>query len=265
MLNSRPAGRAPQLAFTCAAGVFASGAAFAQSGEAPVSRADVESPVVPVHEEPHHREVFQHGTTRILDLRVPPGDLSWFHTHEWPVLYMTLGTSAIRTQNFGADWSGGGARPANAPAGAPPRPAPPPPERRMPRATSTTSYVEQPVTHRIENRGDGLFSAMVVVNETKGDDTKSVADAGFDSEPELTNPWFRSYRVTLGAGETTATHEHKTPVVIFQAIPGKAVADGPMDFEFNRPGQWGFYEAGVRHTIENRGDAPIELLEIEVR
>jgi len=211
--------------------------------------------------------VFQFGTTRILDLQVPPGDMSWFHSHEWPVLYMTLGTSRVRTQNLGSDWSGGGgARPANAPAGgAPPPPAQAAPARRTPRATSTTSYIERPVTHRIENVGDGLFSAMVVVNETAGDDTLSVADAGFDLEPELTNPWFRSYRVTLGAGATTNAHEHTTPVVIFQAIDGKAMANGPMDFEFNRPGQWAFYDAGVGHTIENVGDAAIELLEIEVR
>jgi oxalate decarboxylase/phosphoglucose isomerase-like protein (cupin superfamily) len=242
--------------------LLAPGTMPAQSGDAPVSRADQQSPVVPVHEEPHHREVFQHGTTRILDLQVPPGDISWFHTHEWPVLYMTLGTSAVRTQNLGSDWSGGGARAANAGA---PRPAQPPPERRTPRATSTTSYIERPVTHRIENRGDGLFSAMVVVNETLGDDTVSVADAGFASEPELANPWFRSYRVTLAPGQTTAAHAHKTPVVIFQAIAGKAAANGPMSFEFNRPGQWAFYDAGVGHTIENLGDAAIELLEIEVR
>jgi quercetin dioxygenase-like cupin family protein len=246
--------------------LLASSAALAQSGESPVNRADIESPVVPVHEEPHHRQVFQYGTTRILDLQVPPGDISWFHSHEWPVLYMTLGTSAVRTQNLGSDWGGGGARAANAaPAGAAPPPAQPPAARRTPRATSTTSYIERPVTHRIENRGDGLFSAMVVVNETKGDDTTSVADAGFASEPELTNNWFRSYRITLGPGKTTASHEHKTPVVIFQAIAGKAMADGPMDFEFNRPGQWAFYDAGVEHDVKNLGDASIELLEIEVR
>lgn len=253
-----------RVAITGAAWVLllASPTVLAQSGEAPVSRADIQAPVVPVHEEPHHREVFQHGTTRILDLRVPPGDISWFHTHEWPVLYMTLGTSAVRTQNLGADWSGGGARAATPGA---PRPAQPPPERRTPRATSTTSYIEKPVTHRIENRGDGLFSAMVVVNETMGDDTTSVADAGFSLEPELTNAWFRSYRITLGAGEATKPHEHKTPVVIFQAIAGKAMASGPMNFELNRPGQWAFYDAGVGHTMENLGDAAIELLEIEVR
>jgi quercetin dioxygenase-like cupin family protein len=251
--------------------LIAPAAALAQPGSAPVSRADVESPVVPTHEEPHHREVFQHGTTRILDLRVPPGDISWFHSHEWPVLYMTLGTSRVRTQNLGGEWSGGGAQAANTQAGnAPPAAAATPaaqapPARRTPRATSTTSYAERPVTHRIENIGDGLFSAMVVVNETAGDDTTSVADAGFAGEPELTNPWFRSYRVTLDAGERTAEHEHTTPVVIFQAIDGKARANGPMDFEFNRPGQWAFYDAGVAHTLENLGGAALELLEIEVR
>jgi len=245
--------------------MLASPTVLAQSGEGAVSRADIQSPVVPVHEEPHHREVFQHGTTRILDLRVPPGDISWFHSHEWPVLYMTLGTSRVRTQNLGSDWSGGGARAANAQAGGAPPAAQPPPARRTPRATSTTSYIERPVTHRIENVGDGLFSAMVVVNETAGDDTTSAADAGFDSEPELTNPWFRSYRITLRAGETTDAHEHTTPVVIFQAIAGRAMAKGSMDFELNRPGQWAFYDASVGHTIENLGDAAIELLEIEVR
>src|SRR5688572_9675325 len=124
--------------------------ALAQSGEPPVNRADIQSPVVPVHEEPHHRQVFQYGSTRILDLQVPPGDISWFHSHEWPVLYMTLGTSAVRTQNLGSDWSGGGTRPANAQAaGGAQRPAQPPPGRRTPRATSTTGYIEKPVTHRI--------------------------------------------------------------------------------------------------------------------
>jgi hypothetical protein len=249
-------------------GLFiAPAAVLAQSAPQPVSRADLDSPVVPVHEEPHHREVFQHGTTRILDLRVPPGDLSWFHSHDWPVLYMTLGTSRVRTQNLGGEWSGGGgAQAANAQAGSsPPAAQPPPPARRTPRATSTTSYAERPVTHRIENIGEGLFSAMVVVNETAGDDTTSVADAGFAGEPELENPWFRSYRVTLGAGEKTGVHEHTTPVVLFQAIDGKAVADGPMSFELNRPGQWAFFDAGVAHTMQNLGAAPVELLEIEVR
>ena len=32
-----------------------------------------EDPIVPVYHEPHHRQVFKYGPTRILDLQIPPG------------------------------------------------------------------------------------------------------------------------------------------------------------------------------------------------
>ena len=43
-------------------------------GAAAIIHAD--DPVVPVYHEPHHRQVFQYGTTRILDVQIPPGDTS---------------------------------------------------------------------------------------------------------------------------------------------------------------------------------------------
>lgn len=252
-------------------------------------------PVVPVHQEPHHRQVFQFGPMRILDLQIPPNDMSWFHIHEWPVLYVTLGTSATRTQILGGEWSGGGgARGARAgvpgrgarggeraggpaPGGggaAPPAPgggraaAAGPGRGRgggSPRATSTTSYAEAPVTHRLENVGTGLFRAMVVVNETQGDETASPADAGFEGQPELTNRWFRAYRLTLEPGQKTATHRHRAPVAIFQATAGTGRGEGPMSFEFNEPGQWAFFDAGREHTVHNSGGSALELIEVEVR
>src|SRR5215475_10652473 len=89
--------------------------------------------VVPVYHEPHHRQLFAKGTTRILEGSVPPGDTSWYHVHAEPVLYLTLSASAQRTQVLGDDWGRGrgeGAAPGGAPAGrgAPPvgRGAPPP-------------------------------------------------------------------------------------------------------------------------------------------
>ena len=259
-----------------------------------------DQPIVPVYHEPHHRQVFQYGPVRILDLQIPPGDMSWFHSHESPVLYVTLSTSATRTQNLGGEWSGGGrgggARPGGAPvegraaappggaaaatAGAPPagaatefsvtvgagaagrgRGAGP----QAPRATSTTGYAQQPVTHRLENIGNGLFRAMVVINETQGDETISEQAAGFDGKPELTNRWFRAYRLTLAAGQKTAPHKHHAPVAIIQATAGKGLAAGPMKFEFNEPGQWAFFDAEADHDVRNTGDGPIELIEVEVR
>src|SRR5256885_3233400 len=106
--------------------------------------------VVPVYREPHHRQLFAHGTTRILEGQVPPGDTSWYHVHSEPVLYVTLSASAQRTQNLGEDWGRGpgeGAAPAAAGRGAPegrggaPLPAS--------RGAGTTSYHDQPITHRV--------------------------------------------------------------------------------------------------------------------
>ncbi len=226
-----------------------------------------DGPIVPVYDEPHHRQVFQFGPTRILDLQLPPGDISWFHSHESPVLYVTLGTSPTRMQNLGEEWSGGGGgrqgtgRGAGRGRGGAPVPA----ASRAPRATSTTSYAERPVTHRLENVGDDLFRAMVVINETAGDEQTSVEAAGFSTEPELTNPWFRAYRIALGPGEATTAHVHQAPVAVIQATDGTGRGESAMSWEFNEPGQWAFFDSGARHLVRNTGDGPLELIEVEVR
>lgn len=228
-----------------------------------------EEPVVPVYHEPHHRQVFQYGTTRILDVQIPPGETSWYHTHSSPILYVTLSTGQIRTQNLGQDWGSGG-RGAGANRGAPPadaspaatQTAAPPPAVRI---SSTTSYAERPVTHRVQNVGDRLFHPIGVINESAGDDSMSEQAAGFDGKPELTNRWFRAYRFTLAPGESTPPHRHQTPVVVIQSADGRALGVGAMKFELNEPGRWAFFDAGDSHTIRNVGELRVELVEVEVR
>jgi oxalate decarboxylase/phosphoglucose isomerase-like protein (cupin superfamily) len=134
-----------------------------------------------------------------------------------------------------------------------------------PRATSTTSYIDRPVTHRLENVGERLFRAMVVVNETHGHEGRSVEEAGFAGTPELTNPWFRAYRIVLAPGEASTSHRHQTPSVLFQVTPGSGLAVGPATFEFNELGQWAYFDAGHVHEVRNTGSTPLELIEVEVR
>jgi hypothetical protein len=268
-----------------------------------------QTPIMPVHQEPHHRQLFQHGPMRLIDLQIPPGDMSWFHTHEWPVFYLTVADSQTRTQILGLEWGarargagpgaarGGGAAP---PAGAPPAAAAPPaagapaaappaaprggapaapragaPGARAggargggfrPRLMSDVSYATAAVTHRIHNNGTGLYRALGVINETQGGDEAVTEEAaGFSGKAEMTNRWFRVYRVALGPGEKSAAHQHKAPVVLLQDSAGKATATGAMTFEFNEPGQWGFFDSGARHEIANTGTDRIELIEVEVR
>lgn len=242
-----------------------------------------QDPMMPVHQEPHHRQVFQYGPLRILDLQLPPGDVSWFHTHEWPVYYLTTSDSPTISQNLGEEWGagrrGGGGRagaprpaPAAAPAGAAPTPptaAPPSgpaPARGRPRLFSDLSYATTPNTHRIRNDGPGLFRAMVVVNETQGgDETVTEQMAGFTDKSMSSNRWFRAYRLVLKPGEKTMAHQHKAPVVVLQDTAGTGRGTGGMKWEFNEPGQWAFFDAGDRHEVLNTGTTTLELIEVEVR
>jgi quercetin dioxygenase-like cupin family protein len=230
-----------------------------------------EEPVVPVYHEPHHRQVFQYGSTRILDVQIPPGDTSWYHTHDSPILYVTLSAGQIRTQNLGQEWGvpGRGRGPGPAATGATP---PIPPQtvdatagRSSARLSSTTTYGEHPVTHRVQNIGEQLFRPIGVINESAGDDATTEQAAGFDGKPELTNRWFRAYRFTLAAGESTPSHRHKTPVVLIQTTDGRAISAGAMKFELNEPGRWAFFDAGDPHQTRNTGNAGVELIEVEVR
>jgi mannose-6-phosphate isomerase-like protein (cupin superfamily) len=244
-----------------------------------------QTPVMPVQQEPHHRQVFQFGPMRIIDLQIPPGDVSWFHTHEWPVFYLTVADSQTRTLVLGEEWGGRGrgagpgrgAAPAGAPGGGAPAAAPPVAAAPRaggagggrgfrPRLFSDVSYAERAVTHRIQNIGTGLYHALGVINETPGgDETVTEAAAGFSDKAESSNRWFRIHRVALAPGEKTAAHQHKAPVVVLQDSAGKGLATGAMTFEFNEPGQWGFFDAGVRHEISNAGSERLELIEVEVR
>jgi len=221
--------------------------------------------VVPVYHEPHHRQLFAYGTTRVLEAQVPPGDTSWYHVHAEPVLYITLSASTQRTQNLGEDWGGGagggrGAAPNAAARGGAPTAGPPVPAIR---ATSTTSYYDQPITHRITNAGDRLFRFMVVTNAATGDD--SAADHGFTGKAELTNRWFRAYRLTLAPGEKTGPHKHSTESVVVQISNGHGHAVGPMTFELGEQGRWAWFDKGAVHEIANTGTVPLEVIEVDVR
>jgi len=257
--------RALLAVLTIGAATAATAAGALQAQEAPRQPDPVLDRVVPVYEEPRHRQVFRSGTTRILELIVLPGDTSLFHSHEDPIVYINLSSGALRTQELGKDWSQPGGRGARA-GGAAPAVVPAVPTAAAPavRVTSTTSYAQAPATHRISNTGTGTVHALVVVNQTKGTDATTPKDAGFEGTPELTNTWFRVYRFDLPPGQT-GTHTHKTPAFLAQTSDGTAVAQGARLRALNQKGDWAFFDAGTPHEIRNTSTGSVEFVEIEVR
>jgi hypothetical protein len=238
--------------------------------------------VMLVHQEPRHHLVFDSPGTRILDVQIPPGDTTLFHTHSDPILYVTMSTSRTRSQNLGADWSapaadapaapGASVAPAAPVTPAPARPAAPaspvpPLSPSVPRGRmmSTTSYAERPQTHRVHNIGSTLFRLIGITNSSAGDDTAAPSD-GFDTEPEIGSRWFRGYRRVVTA-QDSAEHRHANPVAIVLVAGAARVGTATTPSaarSLREPGAFVFLDAGTPHVV--RADAPdTELVEVEVR
>lgn len=216
--------------------------------------------IVPVHQEPRHHLVFDSPGTRVLDIQIRPGDTTLFHTHSDPILYVTMSTSRTRNQNHGGEWTLPASAPEDVAAGALVVAPTTPPGRLM----STTSYAEKPQTHRVNNLGPSLFRLIGMTNASAGD-LDTAPSAGFEGTPELTNRWFRGYRLSLG-DQPTAPHRHPNPVVVVLVAGSGAVrADGaPEPQVLKEPGSFAFVESNVTHTL--RAGAPdTQVMEVEIR
>ncbi len=219
--------------------------------------ANMQGPV-PIYQEPRHRVVFESGTTRIHDVQIPPGDTTLYHIHDTATLYVPISRSQTRSQVLGEDWRGGSPSGAGSPAGAEP-------DSRPGQVTSTTSYVEKPLTHRVNNIGGGLFRLIAVANSSKGSDLDSDDVSGLSAKPELVNRWYRAYRVSLAAGQSGSPHRHATPVVVVQQTAGRVVVEAPTKKELTAPGAFAWHDGSGTHQVRNVSDGQVELIEVEVR
>jgi len=210
-----------------------------------------EDKVVPVHQEPRHQLVFDSPGTRILDIQIPPGDTTLFHTHSDPILYVTMGTSTTRSQNFGEDWPAPRPQPQPNPGATAPTPA------RLGRMMSTTTYGAKPYTHRVNNIGQTVFRLIGVTNTSAGD-ASTTPSADFDATPELTNNWFRGYRWALTSA--ARNHRHANPVAVV-LVTGRAVAGTTA---LDQPGSFAWIEANTLHSL-HAAEGAAEVVEIEVR
>src|SRR5690606_12711719 len=143
---------------------------------------------VHVLDEPRHRTVHRDGDIRLLDVQINPGDTSLPHIHDFAILYtfLNLGDGPL----YG-------------------------------RMGGNTDYVTEPFTHRVPNDGDELFRIIALGNPGPAvPDTVQDQPQGMPSAPTVENPWFRSYRLELPPGSTSAIQTHINPSVVVQVTDG---------------------------------------------
>ncbi len=191
--------------------------------------------VVPILQEPRHRTMHKDGDIRLLDVQINPGDMTLFHTHDAAIMYTFISSGTGPSEG---------------------------------RISSNTDYVQENFTHQVANQGPGLFRIIALTNygPAMGSLTAD-RPMGLQGEPELENLYFRSYRITLAPGETSAPQTHANPSVVVQVSEGMTHVtrtDG-ITAELMANGDWAWREPNGAYQIKNMGSVPVELVINEAR
>ncbi len=190
--------------------------------------------IVHLLQEPRHRTVFRDGEIYLLDVQLNPGDRSFAHLHDAPLM-----TTSIST----AQGPGGG------------------------RVGVNLDYAERNYTHAISNPGPGLLRILALTTYHPGVEDDGDAPEGMTFEPEVENRWFRSYRITLAPGAETPPQTHFQPTFVIMTAAGKAhvTREDGITAELRDMGDWAYRAAGLTFQIRNSGAAALDLVINEVR
>lgn len=191
--------------------------------------------IVQILQEPRHRTVHQDGDIYLLDVQINPGDQTLPHTHDAAILYTFI-------SNGDGPLYG--------------------------RVSGNTDYVEQNFTHAVSNAGPNLFRIVALTNYGTGlAGSSNDAPTGVTGELQVENDWFRSYRITLGPGESTPAQTHANPSVVIQVTPGTVHVsrDDGLTAELAAMADWTWRDEGSSYTISNRGSSEVEVVVNEAR
>ena len=211
------------------------------------SRVFAQAPV-PMHEEPRHRLVLTHQHLRVMDVKIRPNDTTLFHVHDVPALYIAVSVAPVDIQRVNDKW--GGTHPAADP-------------NRSPGDVNVdTSYVRQPITHRVTNVGSQLFNLIAITNSTV-----SPVGGGTPEMPggiELQNRWFTQSRTRLSTGASSRWYSASSPTIVVQPVPGNAMLllESGEKHLLNAPGSWALVPAGSSYRLTSRGSATLVVVQV---
>jgi quercetin dioxygenase-like cupin family protein len=191
--------------------------------------------VVSIEQEPRHRPVFRAGAVRILDVQIPPGDVTLYHIHDTAILYVPISISATDTQILGKEWLGLGPNDRSRFTGLV--------------VASDTSYAQTPLTHRVKNVGQSLFRLIAITNAATPEAAATQSPPG---KPVLTSPWYSATQLTIVPQASSEWATPNAPTVIVLPGTGRVRVEGTReDTPMAAPGSWVYIETGQRYRITN--------------
>ena len=210
---------------------------------------DAPPKVVMVQDEPRHHQVFHQGAVRILDVQIPPGEMTLYHTHDTAILYVPISISPTDTQILGQEWLGVKSTDRSRFEGLV--------------VASDTSYALKPLTHRVKNVGNKLFRLIAITNGSAGSVRQNGPPPG---SPVLSSPWYSAAKLEIASHAASEWQTTSMPTVLVLPAAGRAQVEreaGSGQTSLDQPGAWAFLAAGQRYRIRNLNDAAASVVVVQ--
>lgn len=205
---------------------------------------------VPANEEPRHVVKLENEWVRIIDVEIPEGDQTLYHTHSLDYPYVLVSSVTLYNQVLGQE----------------------PKDSKM--QAGFIGYYDAVAkgayTHRFINRGPGTFRA-IGIELLKPIPDPAVPNAALPPlngvETVLDNERVGAYRIKLAPGASIG------PLTIPGPSIRVAMGDGKLLYEAEetltamrlKPAQFVFQPQATTATFTNRGDTELELVEFVLK
>ena len=198
---------------------------------------------IPVEQDPFHLLIFKNDFIEVMRVNVPPGKSTPYHTHEHDGAAVQLSNATTTQQKVGEAES---------------------PKQQGKPGDVWARTVDTPYTHRVINQGGTPFEVIDVELLQRPKSPATVAAGEVIAE----NPSSRAYRWKLAAGDKAISHSHGRPYLLVAPVAMQlktTTSDGESVTDLLKPGDYHWVDKAVRHTLENVGTQPGEIVEIELK
>lgn len=206
---------------------------------------------VPILKAPYHLPVFKNEYVTLLNVYVPPGRNTGYHTHTGDSVSVNIEEADVTNQDFGA-------------------PQPGPAQRSQRGRPNYTDYRKQSRSHKASNVGTTPFHniSFIFNSPDSGRFTPSSRTDAPGYTQVMDNDRVRGWRLVLEPGHAAGTITQQAPGIrivldggeIAESVPGQP--DRPMNPKL---GEFYWQEPGVTRTVRNIGATRVELLEFELK
>lgn len=211
----------------------------------PAIAADSDAPV-PAKEEPRHRPKLENEYVRVLDVEIPAGYQTLFHTHDLNYTYLMVNSALLQNEVPGKP----GTVEIKIPAG----------------LVGYYRASEGAYTHRFTNIGKDTFRAIGIelIRPWPSPAVAAPLPESTGYATVLDNERVRAYRVVLEPGQSTPAVTLPGPSIRVAGTSGVLLQQAPGGEGITAqltPAQFEFRNAAATHSLKNVGEGRVEIYE----